>query len=178
MQITAGDTLFAYAGEECRGLIPPKYEEDAGDWFFYLVVHGHGNSEQIRFKYFNEASSSRIDLHNSLTFEIDGIMGSPGQPYLFSDRALMVRDPDPDDGIKVNRVGGYLLIDLKESMHLQIFDTGGRLVHTRQLGQGKTMVQEAGWQSGIYLTGFRIQSVFIHKRLFSEAGTRPGMVSP
>lgn len=150
IEISGQDTLFAYAGEQCCGFISPKFESGYGQWFVYLVVHGHGTSEEIKFRYYDETKNEMINLHNSVIFEIDKIMGSPGNPYLFSDVAQSVQGNLPAAWATVRQFGNLMAIDIREKACFEVIDLTGKIVLSLNLREGRTEISLNGYRKNVY----------------------------
>ena len=151
IEINAADTLFAWAGEQCRGLISPKFESGYGQWFVYLVVHGHGESEEITFTYYNAVKDTTINLWNTFLFEIDRIRGTPGHPYKFSDVEVSVKNLFSDPWVVVKQYENMLVIDLKQQASLKVFDITGKIVLNKVLNSGRSEILLDGSRKSIYI---------------------------
>jgi len=151
IEISGKDTLFAFAGEKCCGLISPKFESSSGRWFFYLVVYGNGNSEEIAFKYFNNNTSSIFDLKNSMLFEIDKIRGTPSEPYRFSDRVLSLKNISPVQEILINSTHKTISFQLDKTMTFELVDLSGRMIYSSNLEIGRTTISLREIPGSLYI---------------------------
>ena len=166
IEISRQDTLFAYSGEQCRGLISPEFEAGSGKWFVYLVVHGHGTSEEIIFKYYDDTKHELIALNNSIVFEINRILGSPGSPYIFSDVALSaVKYIFSEDESAVRQTANALIIDIKENACFELFDITGKIVCSKNLKEGRTVISLDGIHRNIYILRLHDKNSFYTKRI-------------
>ncbi|KPK79612.1 MAG: hypothetical protein AMS27_17850 [Bacteroides sp. SM23_62_1] len=159
------DTLFAYAGEQCRGLISPKYESGYGKWFVYLVVHGNGESEEITFKYYNETKDSIIDLCNTMIFEIDRIHGTPGYPYKFSDIEVSVNNHFSEPWIVLNQYENLLVIDLNQQAYLEVIDLSGKIILHKGLSYGRSEIFLEGFKKNIYILRISSQREILTRKI-------------
>ena len=76
----------AFCGDECRGSRRGAYFSMTGQYVVPLQIQGNGNSEVITFRLYDHVTQQELDLvcANTLEFDINGRLGTPGNWYLFA----------------------------------------------------------------------------------------------
>ena len=77
--------IGAFCGDECRGRerASDTYFAMLNHYFVFLSVHGNGG-DQLTFRLYDHALGEELDVTcSNVTFEINGVLGDPGSPYVF-----------------------------------------------------------------------------------------------
>jgi hypothetical protein len=164
--VSGQDTLYAYSVNECRGRITPYYEAEAGKWFAYLIVYSNKTNEEITFKYYSKNKNTVINLISKASFEIDKILGTPAQPYIFTDMATSGIDENlPDPFFTLHHK--TLSIQIVEPTRLEIFDVSGKIILIKELEGGINEIDLNGIrENNIYLIRLQGKRSAMTKKIF------------
>jgi gliding motility-associated-like protein len=78
------DMIGAFINDECRGFVNPVNVEDQNRFIAYLMIYSNNVSDTINFKMYNYEKDKIYEVEKTLIFTVDGIIGSPSAPYIFS----------------------------------------------------------------------------------------------
>ena len=88
---SAAIEIGAFCGDDCRGSVLLRYEENMDKYFCFLLIHGDG-AESITLKVYDHDTGEEYEANNEpLTFTADAIHGEPLNPYVI---ALGTTDDD------------------------------------------------------------------------------------
>ena len=164
--ITNLDTLFAYSGNEYRGYISPYYEATAGKWFAYLIVYSNKSDETISFKYYSKNKNTLLTLISKASFEIDKILGTPAQPYIFTDIVTSGIEPTLSDPF-ITFHHNTFYIQMFEQTRFEVFDISGKIILTKELEEGMNEIGLNGiGRNNIYIIRLQNKRLVITKKFF------------
>lgn len=78
-----GDQVFAYVGNECRGVGTLEYISALGQSYVSMFVYANKDSEIVSFQILSLADSAWYDCIDSFPFTTNQISGSFSEPYVF-----------------------------------------------------------------------------------------------
>ncbi|MFT6849720.1 MAG: hypothetical protein ACJATA_000518 [Sphingobacteriales bacterium] len=83
------DIVAAFVGNECRGIAKPIFNENKGAYFVYfLIMSNQNSSEELTFKMYDSSLDKVVDCVNKMEFNLDEIVGSISNPYIFTNQAF------------------------------------------------------------------------------------------
>ena len=85
-QMSATLEVGAFCGDECRGSRKATYFGMTGQYVVPLQIQGNSNGEVITFRLYDHDTQQELDLRsiNTLEFESNGRLGTPGNWYPFA----------------------------------------------------------------------------------------------
>ena len=95
----------AFCGDECRGSRRGAYFGMTGQYVVPLQIQGNSNGETITFRLYDHATQQELDLVsvNTLEFDNNGRLGTPGNWYLFAFMTPVV----PVSGFRFTTAGNW-----------------------------------------------------------------------
>ena len=95
----------AFCGDECRGSRRGAYFGMTGQYVVPLQIQGNTNGETITFRLYDHATQQELDLVsvNTLEFDNNGRLGTPGNWYLFAFMTPVV----PVSGFRFTTAGNW-----------------------------------------------------------------------
>ena len=95
----------AFCGDECRGSRRGAYFGMTGQYVVPLQIQGNTNGEAITFRLYDHATQQELDLVsiNTLEFDNNGRLGTPGNWYLFAFMTPVV----PVSGFRFTTAGNW-----------------------------------------------------------------------
>ena len=162
---SAGDSIGAFCGEECRG-VQGTYEfpPGSGEYIYFLMVYANNASgDWLTFKYWDSVADLVYDIDETLEFIPDMMHGDPLNPFAMhftfgiddpgipSELTLDQNYPNP---FTVNTTI-YYSIPKDSDVEIQIYNLKGQLVETLLKEQKSRGEYEVKWNgeamsSGVY----------------------------
>ncbi len=82
--VDVNDMVAAFIGGECRGVINVKYQSTLTDYFVFLLIYSNNPTGSVSFKIYDASENKEIEVGSSVSFTVNGIVGSISNPYEFS----------------------------------------------------------------------------------------------
>jgi len=82
------DIIAAFVGGECRGLVHPVYKSEINRYICYLMVYSNVSTQALTFKIYDASADQVYDVSKTITFAVNGIIGSMSAPYIWSSPTL------------------------------------------------------------------------------------------
>ncbi|MEQ9301870.1 MAG: cadherin domain-containing protein [Cyclobacteriaceae bacterium] len=86
--IDTDDILAAFVNGEVRGVSHLSYQEDIDRYLAFMIVYSNTSNEQINFKLYDASADQEFDVVTTLDFQVNGLVGDPGSPYVWSNLTL------------------------------------------------------------------------------------------
>ena len=81
--------IGAFCGNECRGAANSVYVPEFERSFVFLTIYGEPDeSTEITFRYYDSESNQTVEIDESITFQVNEVVGSILDPYIFNIGAL------------------------------------------------------------------------------------------
>jgi len=80
----SNDLVGAFANGICRGVGSPIYVVEMDRWMVFLLVFGNESFDTLSFRLYDESSDEIYDCEKNMVFEMNGIVGDPMSPYVWS----------------------------------------------------------------------------------------------
>lgn len=107
--VDVNDKVAAFIGGECRGVINVKYQSTLNDYFIFLLIYSSNPAGTVSFKIYDASENKEIEVGSSVSFAVNGIVGSISSPYEFSGvtktyeaRVLSFSIPDQEGGTSIS----------------------------------------------------------------------------
>lgn len=107
--VDVNDKVAAFIGGECRGVINVKYQSTLNDYFIFLLIYSSNPTGTVSFKIYDASENKEIEVGSSVSFAVNGIVGSISNPYEFSGvtktyeaRVLSFSIPDQEGGTSIS----------------------------------------------------------------------------
>jgi hypothetical protein len=84
VSVDQNDKIGAFIGGECRGLVNVKYQSNIQDYFVFLMIYSNTTTGSVSFKVFDASENKEFDVSSTLSFSVNGIVGSVSNPHEFS----------------------------------------------------------------------------------------------
>jgi hypothetical protein len=84
VSVDQNDVIAAFIGGECRGVVNVKYQSTLKDYFVFLMIYSNNPTGSITFKVFDASENKEFDVSSTLSFAVNGIVGSVSSPHEFS----------------------------------------------------------------------------------------------
>jgi len=82
--VDVNDMVAAFIGGECRGVTNVKYQSALQDYFAFLMVYSNNPTGTVTFKIYDASENKEYNVGASLSFSVNGIIGSVSNPHEFS----------------------------------------------------------------------------------------------
>lgn len=82
--VDVNDMVAAFIGGECRGVTNVKYQSALQDYFAFLMVYSNNPTGTVSFKIYDASENKEYNVGASLSFSVNGIVGSVSSPHEFS----------------------------------------------------------------------------------------------
>ncbi|MBK6281739.1 MAG: T9SS type A sorting domain-containing protein [Draconibacterium sp.] len=82
--VDVNDMVAAFIGGECRGVTNVKYQSALQDYFVFLMVYSNNPTGTVSFKIYDASEDKEYSVGTSLSFAVNGIVGSVSSPHEFS----------------------------------------------------------------------------------------------
>ncbi|NOZ08123.1 MAG: T9SS type A sorting domain-containing protein, partial [FCB group bacterium] len=89
--------LGAFDGTDCRGVAEPTFLPELNSSLFFLTLYGNSDDENLNLRIYSPLLDETFELANTITYQADGILGSPDLPILLSGTAESNVTLLPDD---------------------------------------------------------------------------------
>lgn len=86
--LDTNDIVAAFVNGEVRGVSHLSYQEDIDRYLAFMIVYSNTSNEQINFKLYDASEDQEFDVVTTLDFEVNGLVGDPGSPYVWSNQTL------------------------------------------------------------------------------------------
>lgn len=140
MIVSENDELFAFIGEECRGMVKSKYFPETGAYEFPIMVyHNVSSGDSLSFKYFDSRVETIFDCIEKMEFTSDMIKAdayAPEELHLestlgfgydlskFEDQLMVYPNPFSNTAMVTYSVSEPSMVSIR------VFDVFGNLVET------------------------------------------------
>lgn len=128
-----GDVVGVFAGDECRGVTPVAFDQGVDGYFAYLMVYSNKMGETLNFRVYDASRDEVLSVRNALPFTVNGIVGSPDEPYLITTVSLSPSAEWPGQKIRIfpNPFCDEIRVEIPEekgNLWLNLTTSDGRLV--------------------------------------------------
>ena len=82
--VDVNDMVAAFIGGECRGVTNVKYQSALQDYFAFLMIYSNNPTGTVTFKIYDASENKEYSVGASLSFAVNGIVGSVSNPHEFS----------------------------------------------------------------------------------------------
>ena len=82
------DIIGAFVNGEVRGVASPVYDADADRYIAYMIIYGDVENESVTYQVYDKSADSILDILDTSSFEINGILGTIFQPHVWADTVL------------------------------------------------------------------------------------------
>lgn len=151
-----GDKIAVFVGEECRGVTNVRYDPGLNGYFIYLMVYGNKMGEILTFSVYDASRDKILVVKNTLSFNVNNIVGSPDEPYLFNANSLTPSADisNPEINVYPNPFTDQLNIDFSGKpgkTELLLYSVNWHLVakYTVDPNEGSTL-DTRGLSAGVY----------------------------
>lgn len=133
-----GDEVAVFAGEEIRGSGKVTYIEDLDVNLIFMTIYANVEGESLTYRYYDSSINEEFDLRESNEFNINKIIGSVDQPFIFNLHAPTNTDDldasSEEYQLSPNPFSDKLNIDFVSNTgkHVEVIvtDVLGSVVHT------------------------------------------------
>jgi len=131
-EVSENDSLFAFVGDECRGMATPIFSPTTKSYVFPIMIYSNEEGEIITFKYYNyNYKGAELTCDETIIFKNNMMLGDIYNPI-----SLSILDVSLDDNflntllIYPNPFKNYIYIEyLNDSnIDLIIYDMHGRII--------------------------------------------------
>ena len=142
--------LAAFVGDECRGSVRLMYVEPIDRYIAFLTVLGE-TAETLSFR-LTDGMETSLSL-DELTFAIDGMVGTLGEPFAVRFRGLTSLDEDASTSVKVypNPSEGVYHVEGQGIRKLEVFDGLGQLVLSEETRNDFNLIDLGDRAKGVYV---------------------------
>jgi hypothetical protein len=84
VSVDQNDIIAAFIDEKCCGVVNVKYQSTMKDYFVFLMIYSNNPTGSISFKVFDASENKEYDVGSTISFSINGIVGSVRSPHEFS----------------------------------------------------------------------------------------------
>jgi hypothetical protein len=182
-----GDIIAAFAGEECRGVARPVYLSATNTYVAFLMVYSNAVSgEDVTFKAYLERDGSVYSVAETISYEMDGSLGTLRQPAVLNTDAFEYKVPGSGPNIYSlsqnvpNPFSGgsgtliHFTVAVPGAAEVRIFDVRGRLIR-RIVTEAELGDNYVTWDgrsnggrlasSGVYFYQLRMGTYASHKKM-------------
>jgi gliding motility-associated-like protein len=78
------DLVAAFLNGNCRGVGSPVYVAETDRWMVFLLVFGNESFDSLSFRLYDASDDEIYECERHMVFEINGIVGDPFSPYVWS----------------------------------------------------------------------------------------------
>lgn len=78
------DLVGVFSGTDCRGVGSPVYVSETDRWMVFLLIYGNESFDTLSFRIYDASTDEVFDIERELVFEMNGIIGEPNSPYIWS----------------------------------------------------------------------------------------------
>lgn len=150
VDIGAEDEIWAYVGNEVRGIARAISIGNQSDPLFLLTIYGEGTAEEINFRWQDPETGERAIIE-AMTFEEIGLFGTIHQPVVLTPKERDNGQEEPDfepiarayPNPFAERLDVWVPVreaNLEEDISLSIFNAEGKIIR-----QESTMTLENEW---------------------------------
>ncbi len=156
-----GDIVGVFAGDECRGVTPVAFDQGVDGYFAYLMVYSNKMGETLHFRVYDASRDEVLSVHNSLPFTVNGIVGSPDEPYLIKTVSMTPSAEWPGQKIRIfpNPFRDELRVEIPEEkgkLWIKLTTSDGRLVKRwLQTGSSSGTMDTHTFPPGLYFLEWR-----------------------
>ena len=133
--VDVNDMVAAFIGGECRGVTNVKYQSALQDYFAFLMVYSNNPTGTVSFKIYDASENKEYNVGATLSFSVNGIVGSVSSPHEFSAltktyeaKILSFTIPDQE--------GSTSIVNLNVSLTQKITGTLSNVVPSFTLSEG------------------------------------------
>ncbi|NUM71529.1 MAG: T9SS type A sorting domain-containing protein, partial [Ignavibacteriaceae bacterium] len=91
--ITENTAIGVFADNVCRGFATPLFiSEEHPNMFFITVYSNAVSGEQLSFRLYDPVSQQTSAMNSGISFEVNGILGSPESPFIIMGTPLDIKD--------------------------------------------------------------------------------------
>lgn len=88
LSVDVNDKIGAFINGECRGVTNVKYISANGSYYVFLLIYSNDPTGSVSFKIWDNSGSEEMDAKETMSFSVNGIVGSISSPYLFNGNSL------------------------------------------------------------------------------------------
>lgn len=106
-QTSIDNQIAVFVDDECRGFANCEYIESIDRYVFFMMAYSNSSDETLSFKTYISENDEVVDLINSVTFQVNGIIGDTEIPYILSD-------------VELNNEADFLSFELPNQLNSEI----------------------------------------------------------
>ena len=160
------DLLFAYAGDQIRGIVGGHWFEPSNSWVYPIMIHSNlEEGEVISFKYLNSSDNSLKDCNETLVFRKDMVVADALKSLqLTLSESSAETDIDIENPFSLTVYPNPFMYELNFTyltrkqghVRLNVYDIHGRLVkllvnEVQESGKKNITWNPEGLSEGIYI---------------------------
>lgn len=84
----SNDKLAAFINGECRGVANVKYIAATNDYFVFLMLYSNDPTGTVSFKMYDASQNLELTASQTISFSVNGIVGSITNPFLIAANSL------------------------------------------------------------------------------------------